>query len=34
MTLVETINLIEALKEKGYTLEEITTILKRIANKS
>ena len=34
MTLTEVIRLIEVEKEKGYTLEEIIALLKRIADKS
>ncbi len=34
MTLPEIIRLIEAEKEKGYSLEQIIDLLKRIADKS
>ncbi len=33
MTTVEVINLLEILKEKGYTLNEAVELFKRIANK-
>lgn len=34
MTLTEALRLIDALKEEGYTLEQIEQILKHIADKS